>query len=714
MSSEIRQPEFFTFLPRLEVEDPTACYWLRQVTLRLRREVCWLWQERGLNAPDSPEALPPFTDKARASLDMSRFWREKLTFYRTDSTAEYLSQQLETQPPELHTQPFQGSFSWAVALLELNEASIFTLGLALAAALDGSMGSVIALCQNDQAKLQPTLALAQKLWDRPEEILPLADSSHPLFRHGLLRQGGLHSHNMAESEWDLPLSVHSLVARQLLYPTGEWPCGLLRIDADGTLAGEAGRLLAARLQSAKFDGQRIVPVLGPRAANLGRQAAAAAKAAGYEIVAFPADAEITDVHYLNAVATLCWLKQAALYQPLETICSACGDKTAWTERLPSPLIPVLLFIALEDRRQLSGLPTRRLLPALHVQPLSYEARLAQWKEGLGSKAIGLQKFLSEIARRFRFQQETIANLCTELKALPGSLTETDLLEACRAELDLDIGDLASPVTPRFDREELILPTKQALQFEEHVRAMQALTEVHYGWGAAKAWNESGISVLFAGPPGTGKTMAAELLSIKLDLPMYRIDLSQVVNKYIGETEKNLKRLFDMADICDMILFFDEADALFGRRTEVSDAHDRYANLEISYLLERMERFKGLAILASNRKKDLDEAFLRRLRYVIDFPLPDMEQRKRIWQQVIPTHADASALDFDFLARQFSIAGGNIRSVVFNACLQSAHQGHKRLEMSEVLVAMKREFDKMNRSLSLEQFGPYASLIAELE
>jgi SpoVK/Ycf46/Vps4 family AAA+-type ATPase len=234
-------------------------------------------------------------------------------------------------------------------------------------------------------------------------------------------------------------------------------------------------------------------------------------------------------------------------------------------------------------------------------------------------------------------------------------------------------------------------------------------------------NESGISVLFAGPPGTGKTMAAEILAIKLGLPMYRIDLSQVVNKYIGETEKNLKRVFDAADISDMILFFDEADSLFGRRTEVSDAHDRYANLEISYLLERMERFKGLAILATNRKKDLDEAFLRRLRYVIDFPLPGIEQRKRIWRQVIPPNADSSELDFDFLAKQFPLAGGNIRSIVFNACLQSAADSsagaspkRRLLTMKSVLIAIRREHDKMNRSLSAGQLGDYSSLLEGIE
>jgi SpoVK/Ycf46/Vps4 family AAA+-type ATPase len=249
--------------------------------------------------------------------------------------------------------------------------------------------------------------------------------------------------------------------------------------------------------------------------------------------------------------------------------------------------------------------------------------------------------------------------------------------------------------------------------------MKSLTAVHYEWGTGKAWNECGISVLFSGLPGTGKTMAAEILAAKLELPMYRIDLSQVVNKYIGETEKNLKRLFDAADISDSLLFFDEADALFGRRTEVKDAHDRYANLEISYLLERMERFKGLAILATNRKKDLDEAFLRRLRYIIDFPLPDVRERLKIWQQAIPKKVDASEIDFDFVAKQFPLAGGNIRSIVFNACLQTAGNFKNersiapKLTMEQIVICVKREYDKLNRSVSREQFGIYANLVERM-
>ena len=360
---------------------------------------------------------------------------------------------------------------------------------------------------------------------------------------------------------------------------------------------------------------------------------------------------------------------------------------------------------------------------MHAPTFSYAERVAYWKRVLGAKAHGLDAVIGEVSRRFRYEKETIDSVSEGLKRLPRRITEEEFYAECRAELDIDIGELASHVTPRFQREELVLPHKQDLQFAEHVRAMRALTKVHYGWGTARVWNESGISVLFAGPPGTGKTMAAEILAIKLGLPMYRIDLSQVVNKYIGETEKNLKRLFDAADVSDVILFFDEADALFGKRSEVKDSHDRYANLEISYLLERMERFKGLAILATNRKKDLDEAFLRRLRYVIDFPLPGDEERARIWRQMIPEGVDSSELDFDFLARRFQLAGGHIRSVIFNACLQSA-DGHAasgvegasgaRLSMREVIVALKREYDKLNRAAGLEQFGPYASFVQELE
>ncbi|MBV9959799.1 MAG: ATP-binding protein [Acidobacteria bacterium] len=590
-------------------------------------------------------------------------------------------------------------------------------------AFDASMASVTAACLNDPNKNYPNLMLVQKLWDEPEQVLALADPTHPLYATGLVRQSAQAAPFYAEMLWEQPLTVPAPVAAALLFPATAWPGHLSPWKSNGkaeTKLGEEAHLLAYRLRAEKAEALRIVPLLGAKGSAWRETARAMARLAKREVVEFTGHGRLLESEaYLNALATLCWLRDADLALRYEEPDEG-HERHGQSERLPLASIPLNLWLSITERKQLAHIPDANLLPAVSIAPLTYHERVRYWTQQLGAKARGHEGCINEISRRFRYEKETIRVIAQELKALPGKLAAEDFFAACRAELQTDLGELASKVTPRFYDEKLILPHKQLLQFEEQLNAMRSLTQVHYEWGTAQAWNESGISVLFAGPPGTGKTMAAEIMAIRLDLPMYRIDLSQVVNKYIGETEKNLKRIFDAADISDMILFFDEADSLFGRRTEVSDAHDRYANLEISYLLERMERFKGLAILATNRKKDLDEAFLRRLRYIIDFPLPDEEQRKQIWQQVTPAGADSSHLDFDFLARQFPLAGGNIRSIVFNACLQSAagdetrQNADKQLSMKDVLIAVKRECDKMNRSVSAEQFGHYAQAITNLE
>ena len=723
MKAVTKPREFVTFSPDLRAMDACANYWMRQVTIRLRREICWCWHERGLQPGSGSAVLPPFSDKVLNTLDQSRFWVEKRNFYVSDPTARYLTEQLDPAYRIGNERAAQGSFGWVVESLGLDDVSAFGLALGLTVAFDGSMGSVIAACLNDQTKSQPNLALAQKLWDEPEQVLRIADPFHPLFRYGLIKYSGHSSHHDTETGWDTPFTVPSLVAGLLLFPETRLPHGLVPLSSvagDDELT-ETARLASLRLSAARATMLRVVPVIGAKGAARRGVVRAIAKANGKEVVEFQGEAAaLEDSHYLNAMATVCWLRDMYLFFSKEPQAPAAGEKRGERSALPSPTIPATLFLAVNDRGQFAQLPASLLSPPVYVPASTYQERVEFWNRSLGPKSAGLGLELAECARRFRFEKETIAAVCEELKALPDTVTAADLLAACRAELASDIGELASRVTPRFTDEELILPHKQHVLFAEILKAMQSLTEVHYVWGTAKAWNESGISVLFAGPPGTGKTMAAEILAIKLDLPMYRIDLSQVVNKYIGETEKNLKRVFDAADISDMILFFDEADALFGRRTEVSDAHDRYANLEISYLLERMERFKGLAILATNRKRDLDEAFLRRLRYIIDFPLPDATERKKIWRQVIPEHTDSSQVEVDFLAEQFPLAGGNIRSIVFNACLQCAdgsglQQGNgPRLTMKAIIVAVKREYDKMNRTLSLEQYGSYARMVEGLD
>ena len=731
MRDVAKAKEFITFSPELRASDACANHWMRQVTIRLRREICWCWHERGLQPASDATTLPPFSDKVSATLDLSRFWAEKQHFYTSDVTAGYLTEQLALAPPRIKNAATQGSFGWVVERLELDEVSAFVLALGLTVAFDSSMGSVIAACLNDPTKLHPNLSLAQKLWDNPEQVLRVADPFHPLFRYGLIKYSGQNSHFYSETGWEAPITVPSLVAGVLLFPETAFPHGLVPLVAPATGALEltdSARMATLRLNTASaatpqnVDTLRLIPVIGVKGSARREVVQAIAQANGKVAVECKADALLLDdAHYLNAIATVSWLRDSYLYLSKEIPTQASGDKQRERVVLPAQTIPATLFLAVSERSQLSQLPANILLPAVRVPPASYEERMAFWKDELGAKAAGLDQVIAESARRFRFEKETIRTVCRELQELLTPLTATDLTVACRAELDSDLGELASQVNPRFSSEELIMPPRQQALFGEILKAMRSLTEVHYGWGTAKVWNEGGISVLFAGPPGTGKTMGAEILALKLELPMYRIDLSQVVNKYIGETEKNLKRLFDAADVSDMILFFDEADSLFGKRTEVSDAHDRYANLEISYLLERMERFKGLAILATNRKKDLDEAFLRRLRYIVDFPLPDARERRRIWQQVIPRHVDSSELDLDFLAEQFPLAGGNIRSIVFNACLQCADGstlresgGQGRLTMKEIVTSVKREYDKVNRTLSLEQYGVYSSLVEELE
>ncbi len=726
MSAVREGKEPHSLSPGLLADDALAIYWLRQVTLRLRREICWCWYERGLLSDSNSGNLPPFVDRAVESLNMTRYREEKKRFFQTDPTAQYLTGQLRADIPLADGHSPRGSFSWVIKELDLDGTATFILSLGLAVAFDNAIGSVIAACLNDPAKTYPNLSLAQKLWDDPERVLRLADPVHPLFCYGLLQHMAPTPPHYSVMDWESPITAPISIASQLLFPDAPLPQALMPVtigDDENVILNDVLHLVAAKMNHKNGDRLRVGPLHGRRGSAPIEIVRGIAKIADKKVVEFRGDSGLLkDADYLKALATCCWLRGAALYLNQTVVSRLCRDSQHSDLHLHAlKSIPITLLLGITEKGQLANVPQDLMQSMVDVPLFSYPERMSHWKKVLGKEAEGLDRAISECSRRFRYEKETIQAISEGLKGLPNPISEEAFVAACRAELVLDIDELAQKVIPRFNDEELILPHKQHLQFEEIVRAMKSLTEVHYGWGTARVWNESGIAVLFAGPPGSGKTMAAEILALQLDLPMYRIDLSQVVNKYIGETEKNLKRLFDTADASDLILFFDEADSLFGRRTEVKDAHDRYANLEISDLLERMERFKGLAILATNRKKDLDEAFLRRLRFIIDFPLPEAGERKRIWRQVVPGTVDHSRIDFDFLARQFPLTGGHIRSIVFNACLQSAHFSNPcpspfkaQLTMEQIIIAVKREYDKLNRSVSLEQFGSYAKIVKEME
>jgi SpoVK/Ycf46/Vps4 family AAA+-type ATPase len=273
-----------------------------------------------------------------------------------------------------------------------------------------------------------------------------------------------------------------------------------------------------------------------------------------------------------------------------------------------------------------------------------------------------------------------------------------LWAACRAQARPQLEGLAQRIEPTAAWDDLVLPPKQKEVLTRIAVHVRQRSKVYQEWGlAAKGSRGLGISALLAGPSGTGKTMAAEVLANELRLDLYRIDLSQVINKYIGETEKNLRRVFDAAEGGAAVLLFDEADALFGKRSDVKDSHDRYANIEVSYLLQRMEAYRGLAILTTNRKSALDQAFLRRIRFIVEFPFPEVEQRAEIWRRVFPDSMPVEDLRLDRLAR-LNAAGGHIRNIAMGAAFLAADAG-KPVQMSHLLSAARSEFAKLEKPLT---------------
>ena len=280
------------------------------------------------------------------------------------------------------------------------------------------------------------------------------------------------------------------------------------------------------------------------------------------------------------------------------------------------------------------------------------------------------------------------------------ISNAGLFAAARQYSNPRLSSLARKLQPRYGWDDIVLPNDQRTLLYEIVNTVRQRPRVLDEWGVGRKLASSrGVTVLFAGSPGTGKTMGAEVIAGELGLDLYKIDLSTVVSKYIGETEKNLERIFNEAESSNAILFFDEADSLFGKRSEVKDSHDRYANIEISYLLQRMEAYDGVTIMATNLRANLDEAFTRRLQFAVDFPFPEEADRLRIWNTLFPPEVPCSAeVDLSVLARRFKIAGGNIRNIIVNAAYLAAADGGQ-VSMSHLLHGTRRELQKMGRLVS---------------
>ena len=380
----------------------------------------------------------------------------------------------------------------------------------------------------------------------------------------------------------------------------------------------------------------------------------------------------------------------------------------WLEQLPGTSL-----IALGPHPwHAPGLSNYLLMP---IPEPGFGQREQLWRRHAGGLADSTYEQLSSTFRLNSGQIRDAARLAQQLARLHGleQPTETEIYAACRAQSGDKLAAMARKIEPTYTWSDLVVPDEVLTQLQEicvQVRQRRTVLE-RWGFDRHLAMGK-GINGLFAGPSGTGKTMAAEVIAADLGLDVYKVNLATLVSKYIGETEKNLERIFEAARETNAILFFDEADSIFGKRSEVRDAHDRYANIEVGYLLQKMEQYDGIVILATNLRKNMDDAFVRRLHAAIEFPFPEEIDRLQIWQKVFPAATPlADNLDLEFMAQQFRLSGGNIRNIALLAAFLAA-EDQAALAMSHLIRATRREYQKLGRLITEAAFGPYITLVRQ--
>ncbi len=456
--------------------------------------------------------------------------------------------------------------------------------------------------------------------------------------------------------------------------------------------------LAASL--ARIEGRLpVVELIGPHPGAKRAVALAVARHLGLQLWEMPAEMLPSTPHDLDLLTRL-WQREAALggcalLLNAEILDKGDRSRTAWVRRFVEATGSVLL-VTTAERLEISQRPTL----GFEVPGPTPEERRQLWLAALGQTAVRLDGAVEQLATQFHLDPITVETVCSQVDLQQASTQEltSRLWQACRLAARPRIGTLAQRIESQVGWEDLVLPDAQRRLLQVLVAQVRQRFPVYHRWGFAARSNRGlGITALFAGPSGTGKTLAAEVLANVLQLDLYRIDLSQVVSKYIGETEKNLRHVFDAAEGSGAILLFDEADALFGKRSEIKDSHDRYANIEIGYLLQRMESYQGLAILTTNLEKHLDQAFLRRLRFIVRFPFPDATARAEIWRRVFPPETPIQRLDWERLAR-LNLTGGQIRNIALHAAFLAAEAGTP-VGMPHVLEAARIEYIKLERPLT---------------
>ena len=570
-----------------------------------------------------------------------------------------------------------------------------TLLLCAAAELDPAMGRRFAEAQGNPSMTYPTLALALNVLPDPRWSI-------------VSPQGALRFWRLVEitRHPGQPLTASAVRADErivnaikgLAYLDDRLDALCSRLDSGqpASLPGSQEEQVGdvTELWEAPDQHTHVVQLVGPDESSKALVASRAAGRCGLVAYRLPAAALPQDPTDLEHLARL-WQREMlllplALYVDVEDANPTTEANTPPIRHFLSRVRGPILLSARDSWPDLEVGST-----VIEVGPPTPSERAAVWREVLGARAVDVD--IELLSGQFALGVEAIEGIARSTKE------PADVRTACRVRTRPRLDALAQRLHPQVGWDDLVLPAPQLALLREVAGQVANRDTVYDGWGFGERITRGlGISALFAGISGGGKTLAAEVLANDLDLDLYRVDLSAVVSKYIGETEKNLRRLFDAAESGSVILFFDEADALFGKRTEVKDSHDRYANIESSYLLQRMEAYGGLSILATNMRNSLDAAFMRRIRFVVEFPFPGQEERMLIWTKAFPQGAPTQNLDFERLA-ELRLTGGMARNIALNAAFLAA-AAREDISMTTVMSAARTEFQKLELPVRAQDFA----------
>ena len=696
--------------------------WLLMLRRLAKRRALFLRSRSSENLPGADDEQV-ISDREFDRLIAGEESAAETAFFASDPQAADLTREIAQRRAELEARREQMCAMGAPPAIETLARCFQLTGfeqdvllLALAPDLDPALPRIFAYLQDDASSRFPTPRLALALFAQETDAQRTADESFlpgaPLRRFRLVRLGG---GEPASSLLERPLRLmENLAARLQGIEHADEETGAVLAPAPALPITSEQSQLVERLSSLLMPRQAgqpwpIVNLTGPPGS--GRLALAGAlcerlrcRLLELDWAALPASGpECRDLIGLLERESL--LQQAALYLDASRLDRPEGsDQQALRLLLES--FGGLMLIASSER-----ITARRRSLAVAVQRPDAAARYELWRKALRTPVPAEE--LRAVAEHFAFGPRAIVEVAgaIALRARHPAGGQVDaaregIWQACREHSGTVLDKLAERLVPVCGWDDIVLPRDLAAQLREVAAQVRHRATVYETWRfGAKLSRGRGITALFSGPSGTGKTMAAEVLAAELGLDLYRIDLAGVVSKYIGETERNLKRVFDAAESSGAILFFDEADALFGRRTEIKDSHDRYANIEVDYLLQRMEDYRGLAILATNRRSALDRAFLRRLRFLIEFPLPDAALRRRIWRKAFPCEAPLAEIDWDALVR-LEVAGGNIRNITLNAAFIAAEEGIP-IATDLVMRAARAEYAKCDKAMTAAEFGRHA-------